>query len=129
MAWLEAKVGLLTMSARGIAAVGSDGFARGVVAYDDATPNSLRVHVAADSVAAILALRRAAFAYPFLEQGKSFLLASIPSHRWQAVRLAKIMGLEETARVHDGYRPGSDLVSFCLHRKDCRFLKPLAKAA
>ncbi len=128
-AWFRERDGVLTTSATGVVAIDASGDVRGMVAYDWTAPASAEIHVWTESMAAFRALLRAAFAYPFLEKGKEFLLASIPSHRWQAVRLAKRMGFEEMSRVHDGWRPGSDLVSFCLARKDCRFLQPITKAA
>jgi hypothetical protein len=58
------------------------------------------------------------------------VLATIPSHRCEAIRAATFLGFKDSPyRVRDGFCPGSDLVNFYMRRDMCRFLEPQRKAA
>lgn len=122
LAWLEDHVGVLTRSATGITAVKPDGSIGGVVGFDSWHPGSVYVHIACESPLAWRCLAAVVWDYAFNERGVSQVLAVIPSHRHQAVRMATRLGFKSTHRVTDGFCPGSDLVHFAMTRAECRFL-------
>lgn len=129
MEWIESRVGVLTRSATGISAIRPDGAVGGVVAFDSWHPGSVQVHIAAESPLAWRALCRVVWDYAFNQEKVGAVLATIPSHRWQAVQMAIRLGFKESHRVREGFSKGSDLVFFYMRREMCRFLQPLAKAA
>ena len=122
-AWLYTRTGhLLSGAARAIEAVDDQGRIRGMVGYDDWTPNSVRMHVALESPGATRALFRPAFLYPFVEVGVSIALAVIVSTNRQCMRLAKHLGFSEIHRVPGGWNEGADLVFFRLDRESCQWI-------
>lgn len=131
IAWIEDHVGVLKRNATSIAAVKPDGTIAGVVAFDAWNPGSVHCHIALESPMAWRHLTKAVWLYAFEQEGVSAVLATIPSHRCEAVRMAICLGFKSTHRVRDGFCPGSDLVHFEMRREDCKFLQrePQAKAA
>jgi hypothetical protein len=129
IAWIEDHVGVLKRNATSIAAIRPDGQIAGVVAYDSWHPGSVQVHIALASPMAWRALSRAVWDYAFEQEGVESVLATIPSHRCEAIRMAILLGFKSTHRVRDGFCPGSDLVHFQMRRSECRFLDSQRKAA
>lgn len=124
IAWIEDHVGVLKRNATSIAALRPDGTIAGVVAFDAWNPGSVQCHVALESPMAWRHLTRAVWDYAFTQEGVAVVLAVIPSHRCEAVRMAICLGFKSTHRVRDGFCPGSDLVHFAMRREECRFLQP-----
>ena len=114
---------------RAIKAVDSSGRIVGMVAYDLWTPASCFCHMAVDHPIAWRSLLRPAFAYPFLEAGKSVILAVIPAGNARSVHLATRLGLKETHRVRDGWAPGEDLIMLEMRREECPWIEQKREAA
>jgi RimJ/RimL family protein N-acetyltransferase len=129
-AWLYAKTGhLLAGSSTAIEAIDSAGRIRGMVGYDDWTPNSVRMHLAVDTPVAGRALLLPAFAYPFLEVGVELAIGTIVTTNRRSLALALHLGFREVYRVKDGWASGEHLALLELHRSDCRFITQIRKAA
>jgi hypothetical protein len=122
-------VGVLKRNATSIAAIRSDGTIAGVVAFDSWNPGSVHCHIALADKWAWRHLAKAVWDYAFNQEGVAVVLATIPSHRCEAIRAATFLGFKDSHRVRDGFSPGSDLVNFYMRRDMCRFIEPLRKAA
>ncbi len=129
LSWLEDHVGLLARSATAIKAEYPSGKIAGMVGFDSWHPGSVQVHIALESPMAWRCLTRVVWDYAFNQEGVSSVLAVIPSHRCEAVRMAVFLGFRDTHRVRDGFAPGSDLIHFEMRRKDCRHLPAERMAA
>lgn len=122
--WIESRTGcVLTRAARAIKAVDSSGRIRGVIAYDCWTETGVQAHMAVDSPVVWRSLVRPAFAYPFLEVGKSLIMGVIPADNERSCRMARRLGFRESSRVVDGWDTGVDLVIHTLRRHECRWLE------
>lgn len=128
--WIAQRAGcVLTSYFRAIEAVREDGTIVGMVAYSEWTPNAVVMHVAIEHPAALRHLLRPGFAYPFLESGRRIALCSVLSTNKRSLELVKRLGFRETHRIRDGWIEGVDIVSFEMHRSECRWLQPVRKAA
>lgn len=124
MNWLvDATNCALTGGARAIKAVDAVGRIRGMVAYDWWTENAVYAHMAVDTPIAWRALIPACFEYPFVQCGKSVLLALIPAHNTKSWGLAGRFDFRLVHTVRDGWAKGDDLHLLELRREDCRFLR------
>lgn len=122
--WLEERVGVeLSSSARAIAAVNAAGQVRGMVAYDGWTDSSAQVHVAADAPAAWRALVRPMFQYPFLQGGRTVLIALVRASNKRSLRLAMGLGAEVVCRIRDAAAVGEDLVVVQMRREGCHWIR------
>lgn len=128
--WLAERTGwVFTDRARGVAVVDSKGRTRGVVGFDEWTPNSVRAHMAVDTPIAWRSLVGPAFRYPFEECGKTLILAVVNSDNTRSTNLVREFGFREVHRVSNGWSNGVDLLMFQMHRDECRFLSRERKAA
>lgn len=111
LAWLEVRSGAcLTRLATGVEVRDAKGLVRGVVGFDDATPTSIRAHMAVDTPVAWRTLLPAALNYAFRQLRKRVLVGTIPAANKQSLRFAKHVGLCETYRIWDGWAAGEDLI-------------------
>lgn len=114
------KINLSTF-ARGIAALDSTtGQLRGLVAFDEWTPNSCHIHI--DMEFPIRGLLLPAFQYPFITLGLGVILGTTPGFHSRALRLAKALGFRRTHETADGWAPGIPLVHWEMRRNECRWL-------
>lgn len=128
--WLAQRTGwVFTQNARGVAAFDRLGRTRGVVGFDEWTPNSVRAHMAVAAPIVWRTLARPAFSYPFVECNKALLLAVVNSDNARSVQLVRRFGFREVHAVKDGWERGVDLLMFQMHRDECRWLRPERKAA
>lgn len=107
---------------RAIEALDAKGEIGAMVGFDWWTPNAVQLHIAIVRPACALALLRPAFHYPFVQEGRSIALGTIPAHRQRCVELASRLGFTETARVKDGWSKGVDLITYELRKEACRWL-------
>lgn len=122
--WIEARTGcVLTRNARAIQALDVSGRIRGVIAYDCWTESGVQAHMAVDSPVVWRSLLRPAFAYPFVECGRTLLLGIIPADNAKSCAMAKRLGFRESYRVVDGWSTGTDLVLMQMRRHECRWLE------
>lgn len=122
--WIETRTGcVLTRNARAIQALDVSGRIRGVIAYDCWTESAVQAHMAVDSPVVWRSLLRPAFAYPFLEAGRSLLLGIIADDNPKSLAMVRRLGFRETHRVMDGWSTGVDLVLFQMRRHECRWLE------
>ena len=127
-AWIRDRTGLRhSTEFRAIEALDASGEIRGMVGYDDWTPNSVQMHVAIDTPIVTRALVRPAFVYPFIEAGRKVVIGVTPSDRERALVFNKRLGFHETMRLHNGYADGVDLVFQLMTRDECRWLKGVSK--
>ncbi len=119
----------LTPTATGIKTVDAAGNVRGVVAYDDWAPNSVRAHMAVESPIAWRSLVGPAFRYPFLQRGVGLIVATIPAYNETSERMTKHLGFKETYRIKDGWRVGEDMIVLEMRREECGWLNEYRKAA
>lgn len=121
--WIQQRTGCgRTAGFKAIKAVDDSGRILGMVGYDGWTENAVQAHMAVETPIAWRALTGPAFAYPFLEAGKSVILAIIPASNARSVKLARRFGFRETYRVRDGWAVGEDLVLLEMRREECRWL-------
>lgn len=91
---------------------------KGMVGYSDWTDTGVAMHVALDlmafpkseRLAAVKALREAAFEYPFKQAGRIFALGLTRASNLPALRLARRLGFREVYRIADGWTHGEDLI-------------------
>lgn len=118
--WIETRAGCcLTSRAKGMKAVDAAGCIRGMVAYDDFTPNSCVVHQAADTPIAWRRLIPACFIYPFEQLGLALVVGTVPANNERALRMTRRLGFREAHRLKDAWAPGVDMVMHELRRADC----------
>lgn len=122
--WIQERTGCArTNGFKAIKATDDAGRILGMVAYDGWTENAVQAHMAVDTPVAWRALLKPAFEYPFIQAGKSVILAIIPAGNARSVNLAKRFGFRETYRVRDGWATGEDLVLLEMRREECRWLE------
>ena len=121
--WLEERTGLaLGAHANGIEAVNRAGDIRGMVAYDNWAPNSVQVHMAADTPIAWRSLMGPVCFYPFVERGKGVVLGAIAADNERSLRAAQHMGFRPICRVKDGHDKGVDLLIIEMRKETCHWL-------
>jgi RimJ/RimL family protein N-acetyltransferase len=115
--WLRERTGaLLASDPRAIKAVDAMGRIRGMVAYENWTPNSVQAHMAVDTPVAWRSLLPAVFEYPFEECGLGVLFGVIPAGNHRSCAMVRRLGFRETYRIRDGWGPGEDLIIFEMRR-------------
>lgn len=121
--WIAERTGVVpTANARALKAVDAAGRIRGMVLYENWTPNSVQAHMAVDTPIAWRTLVGPAFAYPFDECGRGLLLAIVSADNPRSLSLVRRFGFTEQHRVRDGWAAGVDLILFEMRRADCRWL-------
>lgn len=119
--FIEQRAGcVLTRYAKALEAIDKGGKVCGMVALDDVTRNSVKLHMAFDHPGALRALLTPGFEYAF--QDRDLAVGVIPASNEQSVKLTKHLGFRETYRVRDGWDEGDDLIIFEMRRHECRFL-------
>lgn len=117
--WLETRANwAFTRFARALAAVDSSGRLRGMVAFDNRTPNACHVHMAAETPIAWRRLVPACFEVLFVRLGLGVLIGEVPSCNTSSLRMTRTLGFRETHRVRDGWEKGVDIVVHELRRDD-----------
>lgn len=126
--WLTDRTGVIgTPRLRAIKATDTAGAIRGMVAYDEWTPASCQVHMAADTPIAWRSLLRPAFSYPFEEVGVRVLLGVIPASNTRALTMVRHFGFTLEHVIRDGFSEGVHLCLFEMRREACRWLSPEGK--
>lgn len=124
--WICNRLGLWpTAGFRALEAFEADGPIRGMVAYDHWAPNSVSVHIAIESAAALRAFvkgRAPAFHYPFIHSGRGVLLGTVRSDNEKALKLDRHLGFREVTRLKDAAEKGVDVVIMEMRRENCRWL-------
>lgn len=121
--WLESATGcVLTPGAKGIRAQDASGKTRGVIAYDNWTPNSAQCHMAVDSPIVWRSLVLPAFHFPFLQAGRGLLVGVINARNTASLKMVKSLGFIETYRILDGYEAGADMVMVEMRKENCGWL-------
>lgn len=128
--WIAERTGVvLTTSARGVKVVDSAGRTRGVVAFDDWTPNAVTAHIASDTPIAWRKLLPAALHYVFGLVGLGVLVAQVASSNIRSLAFVEAAGFRRLTSIRDGIRVGVDLVLFEMRRENCGFLTQGWRAA
>lgn len=123
LGWLEKYAAVkLCPDAIGMVAVDAEAQPRGMVAFEEFTAKSCRVHQAGVSIAA-RALIPAAFLFTFEVLCLDVLYGSVCSANRRALKLNARLGFCETERESNFYGPGKDRVQMELRREDCRWLR------
>ena len=80
--------------------------------YDHWTPNSVNVHIWANSPKPLFNphFQRAIFSYPFFQCQKNLLIAITPADNAPSLKFSESLGFRETYRIRDGWKIGVDLV-------------------
>ena len=125
--WLIQRTGAqITENFKAIAAIDANDIIRGVVGYDNWTPNSVQCHMAVDTPAAWKALvydnDAPAFRYPFEECGRGIIIAVVHESNAASSKLVSHFGFTETHRILDGVKPGEALILYEMRKADCRWL-------
>jgi hypothetical protein len=121
-AWIAKRANLrVGADFRAIKASDATGI-RGMVGYDGWAPNSVSMHIALDSPAALRSLLRPAFRIPFLEFRFGTVTALVLSTNERSMRLVEHVGFSEAGRLKDGWAKGVDQVIYQMRREDCRWL-------
>ena len=127
LAWLAERAGcVLTADFRAIEAVDARGSIRGMVGFHHWTPNAVVMDVAVATPAAVRALLRPAFSYPFEQMGVGLALCAVASNNARALKFVGSLGFEEKCSMRDAFGPGVDLVWHELRRQNCRWLRKAA---
>lgn len=118
--WLVQRYSIgITQGFRALEAVDETGVIRGMVGYDNWTPNACELHFAADGLEAVKALRRVAFDVPFRQMKLGLLYGLAPEkQRAHVLKLSRMFGFREVGRIKDGWAPGEDTVLIALRRED-----------
>lgn len=128
--WVLERVGYAPTAAfRAIEAIDASGRIHGMVGYDMWSENAVWMHVALENPAALRALLRPAFAYPFVEAGRDIALASVRESNVRSRALVERVGFREVWRCRDAVRPGEDGLVYELRRAECRWIAAERKAA
>lgn len=123
--WLSRRAGCaLATDFTAIKAVDRFGAIRGMVGYQDWMPNSVKLHMAADTPIVWRSLLRPALSYPFLEVGVGLCVGIIPDHKHKSLDFVRAVGFREGYRQPNGWAKGVDVVVMELRREDCRWLSP-----
>jgi len=121
--WLVNRIGLCPRAdIRGIVAVDQRERVRGGVLYEGWTQSSVQVHMASEAPIVWRHLLRPAMRYPFVDCGKSVLVASIAESNVASWRLASHFGFSLVGRIRDGRALRDDLLIAELRRDACRWL-------
>lgn len=121
--WLASRTGwVFTERARAIKAVDQRGRIRGMVGYDEWTPNSCRAHMAVDSPIVWRSLHDPAFAYPFDELGKTLIIGIVAANNDRSVSMTSALGFRSKYLIKDGWSDGVPLIVFELRKRDHRTL-------
>ena len=131
MPWLCERAGCaLTSEARAIVAITDHGAIAGMVGYDLWTENSVWMHIALASPAALRSLIVPGFEYPFVHGKKNVALVMVRSTNSRSYDLCQRLGFREGYRVKDGIRAGEDMVFMEMRKAECRWLgQKMRKAA
>lgn len=121
--WLAERNHLwLPTDFRALEAVDENGAIRGMGGFMYWTPNSVQTTIYVDSPAALRALVRPFFSYPFEDCGRGVLLALVPSHS-PVLLIAMRAGFAAVHRIADGFQVGDDMLLLEMRRENCRWLK------
>lgn len=102
---------------RTIGVMRSDGTLAAAVGFNAWQTESCFMHVAFDSPHSLTRdLLRAAFAYPFIQSGKSAVYALVDKGNEECLRLVRKLGYRETVQTVDS-------VMFEMLRDECRWIK------
>ena len=110
------------MDFRAIEAVDDFDEIKGMVGYDNSTPNSIEIHFAVEGPMAIRALVRPAFQYPFEQGSKNILIGRISADKARALDFVFRLGFHTAYRVRSGWAEGIDLVFVQMRKSECRWL-------
>jgi hypothetical protein len=125
--WIQDRLGLdLTPKAKGIAAVDAFGRTRGMVAYDDWTLGSCKVHICLESSLCLRYLLPDIFSYPFAHI--QVLIGVTPGDNRRSLDLSRALGFEQRYAIENGHSPGVPLVISEMQRHHCRYLASRAES-
>lgn len=121
--WIIARAGcVLTPDARAIEVLDGKKRIRGMIAYDNWTPNAVQAHMVVENPIIWRHLIGPAFSYPFLQAGKRIILGIIPSHNKKSVAMTKRLGFRCIRTIRDGWSDGDDLIVFEMRRDECQWI-------
>lgn len=101
-----------------------------VVAYNGFTGRTCFMHSAIDDPTAInRTFVKAIFAYPFLQCGRTHVLALVDSANLQALDINKRCGFREVLRLEGSGLEGQDLILLQMTRNECRWINGKEKHA
>ena len=128
--WIVQRTGVApTRDFRAIEAVRADGSIAGMVGYDGWTPNSVAMHIALASPMALRLLVEAGFVMAFDVSKKEIAFCVVRSDNRRSLRLVYHLGFRKTATLKDAWAPGIHFTVWEMHKQECRWLKPVRKAA
>lgn len=123
LGWLEKHAAIkLAPDAVGMVAVDNEGEPRGMVAFEEFSDASCRIHQAGVPIAA-RALVPAVLMFAFEVMGLDCLRGSVCSNNRKALRMNTRLGFVETGRDINYHGDGKDRIHMELRRKDCRWLR------
>lgn len=94
------------------------GKVRGMVGYAGWTPSSVSMHVALETPGATKALLGPAFEYPFIQEGRSLVLAVVASTNEASLKLVRHLGFRHTYTVRGGWTADVDMVLHEMRRDE-----------
>jgi RimJ/RimL family protein N-acetyltransferase len=114
---------------RAIEAVDAAGKIHGMVGFDGWFGNTVSLHIALENPAALRSLLRDAFRIAFDVAQRGVALCCVVATNRKSLRLVQHLGFRFAYSIRDGWAPGVDMVWFEMRRAECRYLRPMRKAA
>ena len=128
--WIKDRLGLAVSDKfAAVEVVRDDGTIAGMVGYDNRTPNSLSLHIAIETPAALRKLVVAGFVGAFELEGKGLVHCLIRTDNERSLRLVRKLGFRPVALLADAWSPGVGFVIWEMRKEECRYLTPARKAA
>lgn len=112
-----------TETTKGICAYDGDDLV-GMVAIDNWTHNSCRMHIAVDNMLIFKhGFPETVFDYVFNECDKGLIIGITPGHLDNVLRFNRHVGFIEKYRIKDGFEEGIDSVVQEKRKEDCKYLR------
>ena len=128
MGWICRRAGVRPEAGLGVLeAVDESGRILGQVGFNGWTPNSVCLHIALDSPAALRSLLAVGFDETFKRVGIAY--AAVLSTNPRSLRLTRHLGFREVFRARDAWSPGVDVIWHEMRREECRYLRRERKVA